>query len=646
MTGQGPAAPAGGGIHYLRGNKREWSPADVVTLATSAAVHEADGGEVHDLTGWAAVLTVRRSQRKDGTGQVTAAGATTAELAAQLGEWACGVKSLWLFCADLPYDLSLLRLPPALCEQGWAVTSHAVTTDSPWIRMRRGSCTLTLADARGWLRCPAAALGADYAPAGSGPGPEPGALPGGAGQAGRTAGILAAALTSVMDWWDRNRLGNWGLTGTATGWNAMRHQVGDGAITINLDPAGVALDRAAVYGGRREATIAGHLPAGDYRLLDFEQAYATIAANCPLPVKRGRWFTSMPVAGVPGPGAGWGIIAECEVETDVPRWPLRAGTQVIYPVGRFRTTLAHPEILAARDAGCLREVGRGQAHILGTVLQPWFRWVAAAAAGDVPGVPAAARRLVKHWGRACTGKWAQHGSEVIATWPATHGGWHYEQTWNWSRLRPGHVAEIGDTAISTVETDIADNCYPAVLAWIESECRRRLSAVIDALGRAEVITCDTDGLITAAPAGNWPPALASLTAPLILREKQRFGWLDVAGPQHLRGPGYRKMSGIPSTAKPTPDGHLEAWLWPGLTTQMTQMPAGGYLRQKQVYTIPRVNVAGWVMEGGHVIPPRTQVRDSHATVICDPAEKGPWPEWLWPREQQNTELVRAIGKGP
>lgn len=627
MTGPAGAPPR---THRLRHNAREWTPPQFISLDVETRWADTAEGELHRPRLWAARLDVRRARYSGGIGTVRSRGHTPAELAEQISHWCKAQTTMWAYAHNLSFDLAATKLPVELQKLGWQVTGHAVATDTPWIRLKRYKCVLTIADSWGWLRAKLEDIGGDvgiYKPD----------LPAWDdsdeawfARCEADVEILAAAMGQLMDWWDREQLGSWALTGSAAGWNTWRHHPGTELPLIVHGEGQVEADRAGIYGGRREVFWAGQLTGGPFTILDFRRAYTVIARDMPLPVARQGDFGHLATGSALVDSDRYGIIAQVEVETDVPRWPVRVAGRVAYPTGRFTTTLASPEIAEARRLGCLVSIGPGYLHKLGRPMAAWADWCLQLQADTSGRVPAVAKRALKHWGRAVVGKTAQHGWEQIRLESLGGSGWKYEQAWNHERQSPSHLAEVCGHASETVQTPAGDNTYPAILAFVESWCRVFLARAIEAIGLEHVAACDTDGLIAAGPV-DWPAALAAADlGPLVMREKARYAWLRVIGPQHMWWPGGRKLAGIPPGARPNERGKLEALVWPKLASQMRLRPGdseAAYLRARQEYTLTASYVTGWVMPGGRVWPLEAAVCPAGRTHLLPWDERdGPAPE--------------------
>lgn len=603
-------------------------------------------GESHTLRLWSARLDVRRSRHASQLGTARGWGYDTAELADQVDLWTQGQRTLWVYAHNLSFDLAVTRLPAELAARGWAVTGHAVASDSPWLRMKRGQCVLTFCDSWGWLRAPLDAIGADV-------GYTKPDLPARDDDTGlwrercqADTEILALAMLALMDWWDGQQLGSWTLTGSAGGWNTWRHRTTCPLPLIVADETQTAHDREAIYGGRREAFRHGELKGGPWRLLDFASAYPTVAAHFPLPAARQGDFDTLPVDSPLILGDRFGVIARCVVKVAEPRYPVRVAGRIAYPVGEFATTLAGPELAEARARGELVSIGYGYLHKLAPHMAEWARWVLRVTAADSDEIPAVCRRAVKHWGRAVIGKTAAKGWRTIPLETLGGTGWDYRPAWNAHLGAQSHLVDVCGQAAEIIADGDGDNAYPAILAWVESWTRVYLSRAIDALMPLGVACCDTDGLIVAA-AGDWQAELpATLLGPLTLRPKGIYKTLTVLGPQHMTAPGDRKLSGIPRSAELGEDGSLSALLWPKLATQMALRPGTAtaeYVRPRQTFTVANSYVTGNVSATGFVYPLLAQLCVHGATHLS--SLKGADAE-LFPPQLQASHIAQMVNPIP
>jgi hypothetical protein len=619
-------------IHYMPGNKITWSPPTVVFIKAITTVIPDSDPETLELTGWVATIQIRRDVKAGGWTAKHNRGFTAASLAQWLVENTRGRETVWVFTHDAALDLITTRLPVELHHAGWSVNSASLSGSAPWLRLSRGSRRMAIADSFSWLPHTPADLAER---AGSSP-PRRAVSESDLDYQTRSArfdlDVVADAMMTLLEWWDKNALGKWSISGPSSGFHAMRHIPNPHKMVIDPDPVGIAADRRAIYGGRRGAWLVGSRSLGPFLELDFSNAYPSVARGLPLPVRRTAAFDHLDLDNWRLTSDRWGIIAQVTLVSDVPRWPVRFPGGTFCPVGEFTTTLCGPEIRDALRLGALRTVGPGITHQLGPYLQPWGEWIIDAIRNTDGDTPEVAQLAAKHWSRNVIGKFASRAYERIDLGPSPERDWHYEEGWDHgTQTRFGTVHMAGEQWQSVVSGD-AEQAYPAVFAWVESETRLRLTRVIDAIGEGAVLQCDTDGLIvverllgTAAARGQlvargnqsgaartrWVlDQLAPLIDPLTIRIKKTHKTIRVLGPQHVHTPGDRKFAGLPKLAVEGAPDVYKYKQWPGLSTQLGLSGTGGYVRPESTVRVTGPYAPGWVLSDGRVIPVQCRIDEA------------------------------------
>lgn len=624
-------------IHWLRYNERDHSPRAVAFVDTETAAVPGTEPEQNRLVLWAAERVVRSKQSDVIDWVTTAHGTTGDELADWVTESVIGVNTLWVYAHNLAYDLFTTRLLDRLHERGWRLSgAFSVSDHAPFFRMANGSKRLVITDSWSWLPDALESIG-EAVRIVKPPLPPATDLDALLIRCQQDVVILRTAILQLLDWWDRNLLGNWSVTGAATGWNACRHMMSTPRILIDPDPAGRDHDYSAVYGGRRDAWRIGRMRTGPYVELDFRDSHPRLVATLPMPCKRGPERTIMA-----GPGFAWlterrGWIAEAVVRTTQPRYPVRWAGGTWYPIGQFQTVLAAPELQMAADHGELVSVGSGRQHALGGALQPWGHWACDVAAGQHQGTSGVARIAVRAWGRTVIGKWAGRTSQVIAHRDALYGPYDVRTGWTAAHDRPLRMVSINGTEWTLAKDRWADNAYPAIWAWVESHLRVRLAAVIDALPAGCLITCHTDGVIVDANrmatelirlgevrterdtpehiVENWARRISKVTWPLTLRVKKVFSDLNVYGPAQMEVDNTRRWSGVRSDAEEVQPLVFKGRQWPKTVWQMQHYNGRGYLRPEVTLRPTGPFVHRWLTEDGQPAPIRMQWSPERGNVV-------------------------------
>ena len=634
--------------HWIRENALTRSPHRVLIVDTETSPLT-DGIPEHQvLRLWDATLIRRHDTDSRRPRMEFFRGSTAGELADLVEHCARADHALWVFTHNLNFDLAVTELPVLLTERGWRVTESALTTDDPWCRLARGSRRVTIADSWSWLPASVETLGELV-------GRPKLALPGWEddddawhARCARDVEIVAVALTQLMDWWDAGKFGNWSITGPATGWSSYRHRRPRPKVLVDPDPAARALEMQAVTGGRRDVWRIGRQPPGLYADLDLATAHLTVMAGLPLPFRRFRQFQSLSPDSHLLSSSVLDVLAECEVEVTTPRYPWASSRGVFYPVGRFTTTIAGPEIRAARARGELRSIGRGYAYVLSDHMADWARWLASLLAVETPDVPPAVRLLAKHWSRCVPGKWAGHTSEVLRRIPDPRPGWHVERGWLAEERRPADFLRIGGELWTIARDEWADDAFPAILAWIQSYTRLAVHRLLDALGPAALsvntdgVLVDVDRLLDHDTAGGRPwhttpraalglldarcQAWDPLLAPFTVRIKSAAREVTILSPQHLILDGERRLAGIPRRAQALSGGRYRFTQWPKLRVQLVREHPSGYHTVTRTVNLAHIPPAGWLLADGRVVPVHVDQPDGTGPAQIlppDPAETVP-----------------------
>ena len=353
-------------------------------------------------------------------------------------------------------------------------------------------------------------------------------------------------------------------------------------------------------------------------------AHLTVMGNLPLPAQRMHGFDSMDPDDSRLRSRVVDVLADVELDARTPRYPWDSGRGVFYPTGRFRTTLAGPEIREAIARDELVSIGPGYVYHVRAHMQPWAVWLAGLIDRDRTDVPATVRLLAKHWSRCVPGKWASHTSEVVDKVPDPRPGWAVERGAIMPGMRAADFLRVGGELWTIARDEWADDAFPAILAYIQSHTRLALGRLLDALGPSW-ISCNTDGTMVDALAwwdhqhpdhrgrrprqaeivaelDQWCHDQGRLWSPFVVRPKGAWRDLTVLGPQHLILSGERRLAGIPARAVDLGDGAFRFTAWPKLRVQLVPDAPAQYRTEDRVVSLAHVAPNGWLTVAGRVVP--------------------------------------------
>ena len=593
--------------HWLRSNEKVWSPDQFVVFDTETSWLTEEKREVHTPRCWALDYVTRHLEEGPSEGHERYADVDICELAPTIDALTFRRPETWCFAHNLGFDLAVSALPERLSDLGWTVADFWFGDESTWVILKQRSRKLVLTDSWSWLRMRVEDMAKTMRrrkldlPANAG------SKAAWLARCADDVDILQSALCTLMDWWDANKLGKWGITGSACGWAAARHKMPPKSILVGPDDVRSSFERKAIYGGRREAWYVGHVATAGASDYDFVGAYPTVVANLPIPRKPLGHFDHLPSDSPALTATSIGVIAEVTVTTDVPCAPVRIGGEVWWPIGTFKTVLASPEIRLALELGATVEIGEGYSYSLAKSLAYWAEWCLATQHDRSGRTPQLAKMMAKGWGRSVIGRFAQRNSKEIFRRPATRHGWHLEHGKDHVSGAPLDIVTMGGEERWLLRDQEGRETFPAIFAWVESACRAALTKTVLGRPAGRVLQCDTDGWLERERPSKRPPPLPEVPQPFVVARKGRYEHIRVQAATQLWLDRERRTAGIGRSALELATDNYSWWDWPSLRWQLQHGETGTFTRTKREAVIRGESVKRWVLADGTTLPVRVRM---------------------------------------
>ena len=301
----------------------------------------------------------------------------------------------------------------------------------------------------------------------------------------------------------------------------------DHEVNIHTDPGAIRLERAAFCGGRTEADFIGE--AGETHCLDVNNLYGSVMSIRQVP-RSLRTVYSMHQALSPreeeevfpddkrkirvetlrdwtDPHYAFAVIAQVYVDMKEPAVPFKDGpvdkpTKLLFPVGKFNTTLCGPELELAFAHGTVLDVGAVALYEQAPIFSRYVDFMSEMRkAAEVMGHKAE-RRFFKDCNNHVYGKFGQQSEEwerfgdVDATQPVV-----LKREWMTFEGRAGKVIVITTPMgmfLSTGKKEESYHAFPAIAAFITSHARAKLWSLMQISrrhGQRNLLYKDTDSLM-------------------------------------------------------------------------------------------------------------------------------------------------------
>lgn len=465
---------------------------------------------------------------------------------------------------NLAYDLRIgnaFELMPAL---GWSLDMVRLDGGAAWCSWRQGDRSVTMCDTVSWFGVGLDKIGGLMRMTKP---PLPAAtdsIDTWFERCDADVEILRVAWRRVLDWIERDDLGNWKPTGAGQGWAFFRHRHMTHKVLHHALPRIAAVEREAGYAGRCEAWRWGRLPAGPWSEFDFAAAYAQVAEDAEVPIRlQGHMGPRGAQRALDGLDGAEGLI-RCRIATEAPTTPHRDSRGVFWPVGRFEGWLWGCEARMAVEAGAKIEAVEGWRYETAPALRQWAGWVLDRLHDTAAQTDPIVRLVVKGWSRTTVGRFgAQWGpwSDIGESHGRDTTLRHAENGDTGRRYR---MMMVGGRCLAEGERHDAPDSAVHVMSWIMAACRVRLWRAMQEAGFDNIAYVDTDGLLVN-DKGAHRLELAALPG---LRLKSRWRSGEVLGPRQLVLSGQLRAAGIPLKAVRVAPRTWEAEVWRSLPASL------------------------------------------------------------------------------
>jgi len=291
-----------------------------------------------------------------------------------------------------------------------------------------------------------------------------------------------------------NDLGGFAPTLASQAFNSYRHRFMNHAIFIDSNERAIELSRDSYLGGRTEAFKIGHYH-GEFYYIDVNSMYPSVMVKEQFPNRL------ISVYGRPTKDEldYWlenrCVIADCDIETDEPAYPIVHDGKLMFPTGHFRVQLATPEFRYAWEHGHIARTHRVAVYECAPIFESFIAEIyklrlAATASGDTVNA-----WLYKILMNSLYGKFAQRGRvyETVGETPT-------DEIWSESVIdmdtgERWRERSFGGILQRQLKNGESRESFPAIASHVTSHARLVLWHAMKQAGRENVFYCDTDSMV-------------------------------------------------------------------------------------------------------------------------------------------------------
>lgn len=454
---------------------------------------------------------------------------------------------LYIFAHNLVFDMTIVRGFTILPGRQWQLT-RAIAEDPPTIlTYTHEHNTICLMDTFNWFHSSLAELGE-----GIGMVKLEMPLPDASCEVWdaynrRDVEIIKQAMIDYMAFGKINDLGNFQKTVASQAFSAYRHRFMHHEILIDTDQHALDLARSAYHGGRVDAFFIGE-KTGDFYSLDVNSMYPFVMAVNEYPTKLAGFYKKPDSFEIDRLLLKYQVIADVELSTPEPCYPLQTKTMLLFPTGKFRTMLATPEFTDAWRQGRITAVHNIAFYEHAPLFESYIHEIYKLRMEYKISGNRTYELMCKMMLNSLYGKFGQRGrhyddetttdSTEIKNWVEYNGETGEVVKWR----------QFGGIIQSYSNEGESFNSHPAIAAHVTSYARMWLWKLITTAGIEHVFYCDTDSLVVDKHGCDILLRLFLGDDLGELKVEKQFSHLIIHGPKDYEFGDVKKIKGVRKNA--------------------------------------------------------------------------------------------------
>jgi hypothetical protein len=419
----------------------------------------------------------------------------------------------------------------------------------------------------------------------------------------RDVEIIFKAFRNLYLFVKENNLGGIPYTLPGLAFSAYTHSFMKRQINIHVKESVLTLERQSYFGGRCECFFIGRPAKGMYYKVDINSMYPFVMSNNYYPVKYLKAGVNVSVDAIVKTSPLYCFIAECEIETRLPVYAKRLNDKLIFPVGRFVTTLTTPSLLFGITRGHIKKIIKVACYKKAIIFKEFVNYFYNKRLSFRSDNNPAFAYVCKLILNSLYGKFGQRSSKVV-----------YVGVNNKAKdirrliidaethMVSIHQVFFGRETITDQGEDEAINSMPAISAHVTDHARLLLWSLIEKAGRRNCFYCDTDSIILN------ESGMKNLTSKIhpdrlgLLKIEAKSANVNIKGAKNYIFGGDTKIKGIPKRAKQNKNGSFTYSVFPGMVSELRQGIREDYRIEIQTRYLTGVYDKGIVLPSGQVKP--------------------------------------------
>ncbi len=419
----------------------------------------------------------------------------------------------------------------------------------------------------------------------------------------RDTEIITESMLEWIRFIHRENLGSFAKSLASQALAAFRHRFMHHRIIIHNKKEITDIERAGYFGGRTECFYIGKVKETPIYDLDVNSMYPYVMASYDVPIRHIGYLENPTLEKLGRLLRKYCIIAEVEIETNKPYYPLRQKGKCIYPIGRFTTTLPTASLMRAYNHGHIKRIIKLAAYIKANVFKDYVMYFY--------NLKEKARKegkkidymLAKLFLNSIYGKFGQRIDKIISTGELKKTMWGREEVYYADTKKHTVINYLGNRW-EELELNAEEgwNSFVAIAAHITDYARNVLVDYIEKAGWENVYYCDTDSLfVNEKGYQRLQDDLSDVELGKLKLEK-KINHLVIYGLKDYIADDTIKIKGIPQRAVKKDDNTYIVDIFPKALSDLKEGITKPYKTIKKTKVLKRQYDKGVVTDSGKVIP--------------------------------------------
>ena len=419
----------------------------------------------------------------------------------------------------------------------------------------------------------------------------------------RDTEIITEAMLEWMRFINKENLGLFSKSLASQALNAFRHRFMKHRIVIHNKKHIAELERKAYFGGRTECFYIGKVKEKPIYDLDVNSMYPYVMWKYEIPIRHSGYLENPSIEKLSKLIENYCVIAQVELETEKPYYPLRHKGKCIYPIGRFVTTLPTASLQRALKNNHIKKVFKLAGYLKANIFRDYVDYFYRLKKQALEQGKKIDYILSKLFLNSLYGKFGQRIDKVISAGAITKPRWKREEVY-YRETGKHTVLNFLGNRFEELELNAEDgyNTFIAISAHVTDYARNVLLDYIETAGWENVYYVDTDSLfVNEKGYENLGPVLSETELGMLKLEK-KINDLEIFGLKDYKADNTRKLKGIPVKAVKLKGNSYVVEIWPKPLSDLKEGIEKPYKTIKRVKVLKREYDKGIVTPTGRVLP--------------------------------------------